>query len=71
MVKVTKQIAPIKNRYLEKGKTVTQRIIPEMVSTLRSELIFGDDTAINTKKGGSSHCRTPRTYEMQDRGYKI
>ena len=70
MMKVTKQIAPIEYRHLdeENDETLTQLIIPEMVSTLRCELIFGQDKSMNIKKAGTGNCCTPRTYEMHDQG---
>ena len=69
MTNVTNKMATRENKYMENDETFTQRCIPEMTSTLRSQLIFGDDTAKNIKKAGSSHFCTPRTYEMQEQGY--
>ena len=69
MTNVTNKMATRENKYMENDETFTQRCIPEMTSTLRSQLIFGDDTTLSTKKGGTDLCRTPRTYEMQDQGY--
>ena len=69
MLNVTKKMAPIKHQYGEDNETFSQRIIPEMVSKLRSELIFGDDTAKSTKKmAGSNQSRTPTNIEMQNPG---